>query len=242
MRKGVSQVVTAALYVGVTVTAISTALTVGGPAIDNMRDAAAIENARNFMQQLDSNVEQVVSEGEGSTRTLTFDFDRGRFYYDNDSDALVYELETDAGSISPQASRRTGNVIVSKNANVTVKNATVNGESCYLMSNRIVDICINDTGTPSKEVNINTSQLVVAYNYTGGDREQKFNGSMFVQLDSIPSSGWGTGYTRVHEYGSFIGTGRVTAHVDSNEGYVYDVVFSLPTGADFIKVDVQNFQ
>lgn len=110
------------------------------------------------------------------------------------------------------------------------------------MSNSRVDVCINASGSPGNLTAINTSQLLVAYNYTGGDREQKFNGSMFVKLDGIPSSGWGDGYVEVDEYGSFIGTGRVTDYIESEEGYIYDVVFWLPTGADFVKVDVQNFQ
>ncbi|MFB6166994.1 MAG: hypothetical protein ABEJ62_01900 [Candidatus Nanohaloarchaea archaeon] len=242
MGKGVSEVATAALYVGVTVTAISVALTTGLPALENMQEAASIRKAQSFMQELDSNVQEVVSEGEGSTRTIRVNFDRGRLYFDNETDSLVYELQTDARVISPQATRRTGNVILSSNADVTVKNATIGGTDCYMMENEHIEACIKKIGSPDSYKSINTSELLVEYNFTEPSPDRSLNADMFVKLNGVKSTGWGNGYTAAETYGNFIGTGRVRATIVSDYGYTYDIIFSLPTGSDFLKVDVQNFR
>jgi len=156
MSKGVSEIATAALYIGVTVTAISVAVTTGAPALENMQDAAAIRQAEEFMQSLDSSVQEVVSGGEGATRTLEINLDRGEIYFDNDTEALVYELQTDAEVISPQSARRTGNVILSSNSNVEVFNTTVDGEDCYMMRNDHIEACINNTGEAEDFVSLNS--------------------------------------------------------------------------------------
>jgi type II secretory pathway pseudopilin PulG len=243
MSKGVSEITTMALYVGVALTAISGALTVGVPAIQNMQDAASIQKAQNFMQQIDSSVGEVVSEGEGSTRTLSADFDRGQLYFNNETNSLVYELKTDASVISPQATRRTGNIVLSSNADVSVHNTSVNGTPCYLMENKYIKACIKNVGSQEDQKSINTSDLLTLYEFKNPDGSNKqLDGNMTVKLNDIDSTSYGTGYTAATETGDFIGTGEVVATVASDYGFTYDIYFRLPTGSDFIKVDVQNFQ
>lgn len=243
MSKGASEIATMALYVGVALTAISGALTVAVPTIENMQDAASIERAQNFMQQVDSSVEEVVSEGEGSTRTLSADFDRGQIYFDNATNSLVYELRTGASVISPQTSKKTGNVILSSNADVTVENTSVNNVPCYMMENEYIRACIKNVGSQSDQKNIDTSNLLVLYEFKNPDGpNEKLNGNMTVKLNEINSTSYGTGYTTATDTGDFLGTGEVVATVSSEYGFTYDVYYRLPTGADFIKVDVQNFR
>lgn len=249
MRKGISEIATAALYIGISVTAISAALTVGAPAIDNMRDAAAISQAQTFMQDLDSNVQQVVSEGMGSTRTVSINLQRGRMFFENDTNALVYELETNADVISPQSSTRSGNVVLSSSANVEVYNksngdgkepTSYSGPDCYMMENEHIRACIKQVANVSDFDPINTTYLLTHYEFK--DDSKQLNGNLTVKLDGIDSTSYGRGYTQVERYGTYVGTGRVKAHVASDYGYTYDVIIALPTGADFLKVDVQNIE
>lgn len=243
MSKGASQIATMALYVGVAVTAISGALTVGVPTIENMQDAASIEKMQNFMHQLDSNVQEVVSEGEGSTRTASINLERGQIYYENNTDSVVYELQTDSPVISPQTTRRTGNIVLSSNAEVSVYNTSVEGASCYMMENEYIKACIKNIGSQSNRLDINTSNLLTLYEYRDPEGPNKqLDGNMTVKLNSIDSTSHGTGYTTVTETGDFIGTGEVVATVASEHGFTYDVHFRLPTGGDFIEIDVQNFR
>jgi len=243
MSKGASQLVTMGMYVAVAVTAISAALNVGVPAIENMQEAASIEKAQNFMQQVDNSVEEVVSEGEGSTRTVSVNFDRGETYFDNGTNSLVYSLETDASVISPQTSRRNGNIILSSNADVSVGNTSVDGTPCYMMENEHIKACIKNVGNSSNQKNINTSKLLVLYEFkNGNEASQQLDGDMTVELNEVNSTSYGTGYTRATQTGDYIGTGEVIATVTSDYGFVYDVYFRLPTGADFMRVDVRNFR
>jgi hypothetical protein len=239
MSKGVSEVATSAIYIGVTVSAISVAITSGVPALENMQDAASVRQAQQFMQQLDSNVQTVVSEGEGSTRTVSGEFDRGRMYFDNDTDSLIYELETDAEIISPQTTTRDGNVILSSSANVQVNETTVDGTDCYMMENDHIKACIKKVGSASNYQEINTSELLTLYKFKDENRELDAN--LSVELNEREGSSYGTGYTTA-ETGEFIGTGEVQTTVSSEYGFTYDIMFRLPTGADFLQIDVQNYR
>lgn len=246
--KGASQIITAALYVGISIAAVTTAVTVGQPAIDNMRDAAAISRSQDFMQELDSKVQQVAAEGQGSSRTLTISIDRGELLFNEEANALVYQIQSDANVISPQTSRRTGNVMLSSNANVEIYNVSqgsedappgYSGPPCYMMENDHIKACIKKVGSTSNTTSINSSELLTFYKFRDGNKT--FDGNLSVMLNGVPSTGSGTGYTQIDSYGYFIGTGRVKAHIVSGNGFTYDIIFELPTGADFLKVDVQNF-
>lgn len=243
MSKGVSQIATMAIYVGVAVTAISGALTVGAPALENMQDANSIQKSQNFMHTLDAAVKEVVSEGEGSTRTLQANFDRGELYYENETNSVVYELRTGAEVISPQSSRREGNVVISSSADVKVNETSIDGTDCYMMENSRIKACIKNVGSESSPESINTSNLVTHYEFKNPDGDNReFNGTITVELNEIESTRNGTGYTEAAETGEFLGTGEVKATVSSDYGFKYDVFYRLPTGADFLKVDVQNFR
>lgn len=239
MSKGVSQIATSAIYVGVTVSAISVAITAGVPALQNMQDAASIRQAQQFMQQLDSNIQTVVSEGEGSTRTVNGEFERGEMYYDNDTETLIYEITTNADVISPQTATRDGNVILTSSANVEVNETTVDGTDCYMMENEHIKACIKSIGSESSFKDINTSELLTLYEFKDNNRELDAN--LSVELNGRDNTSFGEGYTEA-ETGEFIGTGEVKATVSSEYGFTYDILFKLPTGADFLQVDVQNYR
>ncbi len=243
MSKGVSEIATMAIYVGVTVTAVSAALTVGAPALENMQDANSIRKAQNFMQTVDSNVQEVVSEGKGSTRTMDISFSRGELYFNNDTKSLIYELRTDSNVISPQTSKKSGNIVLSSSANVEVNKTTIDGTSCYLMENDHIKACIKNVGSSSSPQSINTSKLVALYEFKNPEGPNKnLDGNITVKLNAEPSTSYGTGYTEAEQLGDYIGTGRIKATISSEYGFKYDVLYQLPTGADFLKVDVQNFR
>lgn len=241
MSKGVSQIATAAIYVGITVTAISVALTAGVPALQNLQDSSAISQMQQFMQELDGLVQQVASEGEGSTRTISTNIDRGFLYFQDSTSSLVYQLETDAEVISPQTTIREGNVLLSSNANVKVEETTVDGVDCYMMENEHVRACIKDIGNQTNQVNISSSELLRLYEFKSEDgTTRSMDPNMSVELNKQSDTSSGVGYTTA-ETGQFMGTGEVQATI-SSEGFTYDIFFRLPTGADFMMVDVQNFR
>ncbi|MFB6245044.1 MAG: hypothetical protein ABEJ03_01725 [Candidatus Nanohaloarchaea archaeon] len=244
--KGASQLVTAALYVGISIGAVTTAVTVGQPALENMRDAAAVSSAQSFMQDLDSKIQQVAAEGTGSSRTMAVSIDRGELIFNESLNAMIYRIESDANVISPQTSREIGNVVLSSNANVKVYNVSedspsdYSGPPCYMMENEHIKACIKKVGSENSPEQINTTELLTYYKFK--DQDRKFSGNLSVELDDAPQTSRGTGYTQVQRYGNFIGTGEVKAHITSDFGYSYDIVFKLATGSDFIEIDIRNFK
>lgn len=240
--KGLSEVATLSLYAGITVSAVGIVLTTAVPALEDQRDASQIRNAQDFMRSLDSSAQEVVSEGRGSTRTLDLSFSQGSIEFSAENDTVTYGLQTDAEVVSPQTSVRRGNVVLANNARVDVRLATCEGVQSYVLENEHIKACIRDVGSESNQQDINTSDLLVKYRFK--DQNRDLNGNLSVLVNSNSRTSSGTGFTSVPYEElprSNVGTGQVAATVQSPV-ITYDVVFQLPTGADFLKVDVQNFR
>jgi|APHM01.1.fsa_nt_gi hypothetical protein len=240
--KGLSEVATLALYAGITVSAIGVILSTAVPALEDQRDASQIRNAQDFMRNLDSSAQEVVSEGQGSTRTLDLSFSQGNVEFSAENDTVTYGLETSAEVVSPQTSVRRGNVVLANNARVKVRSETCDGVQSYVLENEHIKACIRDVGSESSEQDINTSELLVKYRFKDQGRDLNGNLSVLVNSNSRTASGEGFTTTPYEELPrGNVGTGQVTATVKSDP-ITYDIVFRLPTGADFVKIDVQNFR
>ncbi len=242
VSKGASEIATAALYIGITITAISGVTTVGIPALEEMQEASSVSNAENLMNELDRSVDQVMSEGEGSTRTVEANIERGDLYFDDRTNSLVYELETEANIISPQTSTREGNIILGSNAQTKVEETEIEGTECYMMENENTRACIKKVGDQDSFEEIDTSELLVLYQYNEEGETYNIEGDLKVELNEIESTSKGKGFTAPRQTGSFIGRGEIIATVQSEQGFTYDVVFRLQTGSDFLQIDVQNFR
>lgn len=244
--KGISEIATLALYTGITVASIAVVLSTAVPALEDQQDASQIRDAQDFMRDLDSSAQEIVSEGQGSTRTLDLSFGRGNIEFNAENDTVTYSLQTDAEVVSPQTSVKRGNVVLANNARVEVRNETCEGVQSYVLENEHIKACIKKVGSPSnKEEDVDTSDLLVKYRFKDQGRDLDGNLSVLVNSNSQTSSGDVSTTVPYEDLPrNSVGTGKVTATVDTSigGGFVYDVVFQLPTGADFLKVDVQNFR
>ncbi|MDY6761976.1 MAG: LamG domain-containing protein [Candidatus Nanohaloarchaea archaeon] len=85
---------------------------------------------------------------------------------------------------------------------------------------------------------INTSELLVHYKNTkmGTDLDP----TVEVKVNEKNATEVGTGYTTAERLGPNLGRGRVTATVNSDYGLDYDAHFDLLSGADFLKVEVND--
>jgi hypothetical protein len=243
--KGLSEVATLSLYAGITVAAIGGVLSTAVPALEEQRDASQIRNAQEFMQGLDSSAQEVVSEGQGSTRTLDLSFSKGNIRFSAENDTVTYGLQTNAEVVSPQTSVKRGNVVLANNARVSVSKEVCEGVQSYVLENEHIKACIKNIGSRSNQQDFNTSDLLVKYRFKDQDRDLDGNLSVLINSNSRTSSG--TGFTSV-PYENLprnnVGTGQVTTTIttDVTPVFKYDIVFQLPTGADFLKIDVQNFR
>lgn len=233
--KGVSEIATAAILVGVTVVTTGVVLEVSGPAIEEMQDGAAIERSVSFMNFVDDNIRSVASEGEGSTRTVSVDFDRGEFNVDSEDDSFSYGLETSSDVVSPQTQVERGAVSLSSNAVVGVQEEEVDGEECFMMENDKIKACIQKIGAEDDLQNINSSELITYYEVKdGGERDIDF----MVEVNEEFESSYGTGYSYAQETGSNQVRGDVFANINAESGLDYRVLFQLYSGADFLSIRV----
>lgn len=141
-RCGVSEFVSIVFYVAIVVAAIGIVLNVALPRINTMEESASVENNINAMQELDSAIRQVASEGRYSTRRIGLTFKHGEYRFDNTTGTFYYQVETDSGMISPHTTITMGGVDVSASAAVTIRNDTVGGVDCYRMENDVLSACI----------------------------------------------------------------------------------------------------
>lgn len=234
--KGQSSTVSAVVITAVTISAVGVVLNVANPAIDRARDAAAVEQATTFMNELDDTIRATASEGQGSTRTVSLNFDRGEFYINTTTDTISYNLDTTSEPISPQSRTEVGDVILASNADVKVSKATRNGKDCYLMENEVVEACIRNNGTASSSDEINTTALVTHYEVKDSSTEIDLDPK--IELNNIHDSSYGTGYTEARELGNRLSNGEVIANVDAANGFSYRVLYELYAGSDFISIRV----
>lgn len=234
--KGQSSTVSAVVIAAVTLGAVGVVLNVANPAINQARDAATVEQATTFMNDVEDAIRATASEGEGSTRTISLNFDRGEFYLNTTTNTFSYNLETKARPISPQTRTKIGDVYIASNADVSVTKATRNGKDCYLMENDVVEACIRNNGTAESSEEINTTALVTHYEVKDSSTEIDLDPK--IELNNIHDSSYGTGYTEARELGNRLSNGEVIAHVDAANGFSYRVLYELYAGSDFISIRV----
>ncbi|MFB6294265.1 MAG: LamG domain-containing protein [Candidatus Nanohaloarchaea archaeon] len=141
-RSGVSALVSLVIYTGIVVAAVGIVLNVGGPILKRMQDTAAIQSSVDTLTQLDDTIRSVAAEGTFSSRTATIRFDRGRYLFDNETGELYYQLETSSNFISSHSSFQRGPVLISADAEVSVERSSVNGVTCYMMTNQYLEACV----------------------------------------------------------------------------------------------------
>lgn len=182
-RRGQAHIVSLALYAAIIVSGITTVIVVGTPVLEDMRDATAIDSARELLTDMADQVETVAEGGEGSQTQISVQFERGDLVFDEARDEIRYELETGAGLVGPHRSEQVGSLQMSSMATVRVTADTVDGTDCWRLENDYVSTCI-------RQLPANTSDRVSAD--TAG--YWRFNGGGSTATDSSPHGNDGTLY------------------------------------------------
>jgi len=96
MRKAVSTYISSALLILIIITAISVTLTIFKPTLDKAKDTAIINEAFQNLEMLDKVVKEVVSEGEGSRRTISLTVSDGVYSIDPQMNSInfTYKLKS----------------------------------------------------------------------------------------------------------------------------------------------------
>ena len=235
-RKKKAQVwISAVLYILIISASIVLILKVGVPVLEKMKDRSSFSKAKESMLAIDRTIQEVASEGEGSQRIIPVDIKDGKLIISNNK--LIWELKTKTEVIDTRTSINFGRMVISSNANVKTRESNGN----YIMQTEIegdiFNVSIKKIGSEDNFSNISTKDLIQAVYYDG----EKLNGTFNFTINDNPSTGTGTGYTKMLPAGNNTNLGRakVIAHINSSQ-FEYDLEFVLTSFADFVTVELKN--
>lgn len=242
MEKGIS-VISAVIFLAITVTAVFLIYQAGVPIIQRMQSAAAIDRMKDVFTELDEIIKQTASEGKGSKRTFHMRIDPGKVIVNQTEDAIYWELETDAEVMSSRTSQRIGNMIIGANMETKVYEANYTYSSpetaCYVIENEHLVAYFKKIGSTSSYSSYSTSDLLVGVYNKDMNRWLNNTGFLDISIDFNATSKTGNGYTIPSELGYNLPYGSVYAFMNSS--YIqYYVNFTLQSGADFIEIEAST--
>lgn len=121
MSKGISVLISYVLIVAIVISGIGLVLSVGTPVLEQSKDTAAIEQARETLIEMDNEIRSVASQGPGSTTGFRFSQQRGDYGVYPGDDTLNYSIETDAEIVSTGSSRQFGNLwLTGRNSSIVL--------------------------------------------------------------------------------------------------------------------------
>ena len=179
--KGVSVLISAAIIIMVTVSAIGIVLTVINPAIQRAQAQATINEATDSMRLLDTIIRQVASEGTGALRSLTLRVNDGSFIVRN-STGIEYILDTDYNSIPVRSLIKEGNIR-------TTSGFTALGLVGYWKFDAGGGTVANDSSGKGNDGTLGNGSAFTIPTWTNGkyDNALSFNGSQFIIIPNSDS-------------------------------------------------------
>jgi len=230
-RKGITPLISAVIYIGIMTAIITMIVTLITPALQKMEDKAAFSQAKNIMTGLDSVIKEVASEGQGSMRVFPLQIKKGELIIDGKDNKITYLLETKALIVAPNTIRKIGDLEFGSNMDVDV----IDNGNTITMKNSYLEINISKIGNQTNYSYINLSNVIQSIYLI---KEHKlFNGSISFKVDNISS---GYGYVYAEQYGYNLPKGVVIIHLNTT-AEEFDLVITLDSYSDFIKVNGENF-
>ena len=232
-RKGIAPLLAGALYVGIVSVAVLIVVQAGAPALTKMQDVAAVDQAKDSLTNFDKIIQDVATEGKGSTRVVPIQLKKGDLTIDSSTDTIEYTLDTKAEIISPRTKRVVGNMIFKSNANAMV---TDNGTDLIIENEHLIAV-FNKTGNSTGFAQMNISSSIRSVYLK--DTSTTFNGAIRIRIDGIASNEIGNGYVYAEKVGRDLARGRIIAHMN-NSAADYDVYFTLESGRDHIFIEIPD--
>lgn len=90
--KGISPLIAAVLVIAISISAIAVALNIGNPSIERSKEILILDEGKSNLRLIDSSINQVLQEGDGSSRKITLKVTSGTYrIYDN---MIEFEMQT----------------------------------------------------------------------------------------------------------------------------------------------------
>jgi len=237
MEKGISPIISVVLLTLVSISAIYLVLYIAKPIIDRVYETAAVNEANQNLKIFDNLIREVASEGTGSYRTIWLKVSDGSYSVNNVSESFEYEHEVHRDVVQPGTYIKQDNIFT---IGATVGGALADQNSTHLiLENDVLKVFLQRVGNEINFTNINTSQNIKAIQLKPTGLEICPLDSS-IQIGSDINSKWGTGYSKLVKKDRNLPRAEALFHISSSSGIVYDILYTLPGGADFLIINVKN--
>jgi hypothetical protein len=231
--KGISTMLSFVIVMAITLTVISSVLLSGRDTLDSAITSVDISDAEAMLMVLDRRIQEVSSEGNGSSRTVEITTPGG-FEIDGSSDTVSFRVRT--GFLEYFSRSQSGSILFVSGNDVSCSraDADLDGDTDLVMENSFVRAVFQYVNMSSPLSQINTSGTVISVRSKVLDSAVSFSDTG-IFIDGGSSSG--SGYTELQREAANLPVCTVHAFVDSTVDY--DVYYRLYAGADFISAEVK---
>lgn len=232
--KGLSPLISAAIYMGMAVTAVTLVITLGMPQLNRMTESTLYLNARESLTNLDKAIETVASEGKGSVRIVPMEIRNGELSISDSKNIIEYSIETISRIVSPRTAIQYGNLVIASNADV---NASQNATH-HVLQNTHLKVTARRFGSPTSMASINTSEVIQEIKLLDNNKTLPLTPNATVMeftISNNPSASSGVGYTVLEEEGTDLSKGNITIYVNSVIGE-YRLNIILDAESDFLTI------
>lgn len=224
--------ISAIIYVLVAVAVMVLVLEAGIPMMKGMKEKSAFTKIRTTVTALDQHIEDIASEGQGSQRVIPIEVNDGELRFENDR--LLWKLETESKVVEPRTRAVQGNLVIASDVDVS---ATQDSYHHILQNTYILANFTRFGSSANWSTSINESAILNYIEFKDNNARTDGLFSFAVNGTSLAAT---SGYTELEETGTGLTSGVLRAHMNSTS-FEYDIVFTLESKADFLKVAIENF-
>jgi len=241
-HKGASNLIAGVLVILISFMALALVVTMGMPALNRAKEAAVINEATQHMRELDSTIREVASEGTGALRSTAMKVSGGTYSVNQKSGSVDFTYDMKYGLIEAGSFFKEGNLYMFSGTNGKASEYDLDGDSVaeLVLENDILRIGIQkvaNSSSPNTDT-IDTKNNVKILNLKEG-MVNVTPADTSVILDNLPSTSSGVGYSELVSKGDYLSKAEAIVHVNSTD-ISYDVVYTLPSNADFLIVKIVN--
>ncbi len=242
MKKRGQLWISAVIYVLVIVAVIVIVIEALTPVIEDMKDKAIFNRARDSFLIINDYIKSVGSEGQGSQRTVPIEVQKGSLYVEDNG--IKWKLDTDASILEHRTQVEMGNLIVVANGDV---DAYETANETFVLKNSkslfefhkfgSMDQFQNSTNSSGTIIDFTGETIVKRAAFIKSETEHNVTPSYAFFVPPDTSTSVVNGYTILLREGSDLGKAQVIAHINSTN-YEYDIVFTLESHADYLQVEL----
>jgi type II secretory pathway pseudopilin PulG len=244
MLKGVSALISMVIVILISVIAVGLVILVIMPTINKAKEAAILNEAKQNMHLIDDTIREVASEGLGSLRSLTFKSSGGQYKVNAPINSIDFSYSVKYSTVQAGTFIQDGNLMISAgtNSRASVYNLSTpaDGTSQIVLENENLRVALHYNGSASAtnpEI-INTSRIVQFFNFISTGVNVTPSDSM-ITVDDFADTAVGRGYSYIVRAGDHLASAEAIVVVNTTRLY-YEILYSLPSGADFVIVKIQN--